>query len=184
MSANKKAATERLNEIVEKYPGTDAAEDAKELLAGREPKPRVPKPAKRLDSQSSSEHLANRNPPPAKAGAKSTPRATVRSSKLVDFVSPTSGQKMQMVIVTLKNTGSRPIRAVDADITSRDSSGKIVTTTNYCIFAKSDSSPGIAPGSTWTTPKGEGYILQDFGRGPRSMTVEVRITEVLEHSGI
>jgi len=178
MLANKKAANERLKEIVEKYPGTEAAEDANELLAGREPKPRVPKAENRLNSLSSAEHSANRQP----QAADGTPRATVLSSKLVDFVSPANGKKMQMVIVSLKNTGSTPIRTVVADITPRDSSGKVMNTTTYTVFAEFDSSPGIAPGRTWTTPKGEGFILPGYGIGTRAKSVEVRITEVLEHA--
>lgn len=108
--------------------------------------------------------------------------ATVQNAKLVDFVSPANGRTMQMVIVTLKNTGSTPIRVVDAEITSRDSSGKVVETHNYTIFAKSDSSPGIAPGSTWTTRKGEGFILPGNGV-EKSKSVKVKITTVMEHSG-
>lgn len=110
-------------------------------------------------------------------------KVAVISSKLVNFVSPANGKKMQMVIVTLKNTDSSPIRVVDADITSYDSSGAIVGTNNYTIFAESDSSPGIAPGETWTTRKGEGFILPGFGVGTKSKTVKVEITDVQENSG-
>lgn len=170
MSGNKKVATERLKEIVEKYPDTEAAEDAKELLAGREPKPHPPR-----------EH---KHAPQSSQGVAEGTRARVLSSKLVDFVSPTNGRKMQMVIVTLKNTGSTPVRGVQATIISRDASGKIVTRENFSIFAEFDSSPGIAPGQTWTTPKGEGYILPNYGVGTRAKKAEVRITEVLEHAGM
>lgn len=127
-----------------------------------------------------SEHETN---PAAEVTARSTLRATVRSSKLVDFVSPGSGQKMQMMIVTLKNTGSTPIRAVDADITWRDSSGNVLGTHNYTIFAESNSAPGIVPGSTWTTRKGEGFTIPyGAGIGEKAKSVKVEITKVLEFS--
>lgn len=125
---------------------------------------------------------ANRRQKVSGKGSTGNSRVTVISSKLVDFVSPSNGEKMQMVIVTLKNTDSSPIRVVDAEITSYDSSGAIVGTNNYTIFAESDSSPGIAPGRTWTTRKGEGFILPGVGR--RSKTVKVNITDVQENSGI
>ncbi len=114
-----------------------------------------------------------------------TTKAIVGSSKLVDFVSPANGKKMLMMIVTLKNTGSTPIRVVDADITWRDSSGNVLGTHNYTIFAEFDSAPGIAPGSSWTTRKGEGFTIPyGPGIGEKAKSVKVQITKVLEHSGL
>lgn len=171
MSGNKKAADERLRQIIAMYAGTDAADDAKELLAGRAPKPRERQT--QTDRSGSSQRQAD------DSRADSALRVQVVSNKLVDFVSPTNGQKLQMLMVTLKNTGSTPIRVVDADITARDSSGKIVCTTNYTIFAEFDSSSGLAPGRTWTTRKGEGFILQ---WGAKATKADVRITNVREHA--
>lgn len=125
-------------------------------------------------------------PLPANAAARPAITAIIRSSKLVDFVSPTNGQKFQMLMVTLKNTGSTHVRVVDADITWRDSSGNVLGSHNYTIFAEFDSSPGIAPGGTWTTRKGEGFLIPGYGvgDGARAKSVKVEITKVLEHSGI
>jgi len=116
-----------------------------------------------------------------------TMTATVRGSRLVDFVSPTNANKMQMLKVTLKNTGSTAIRVVDADITWRDESGNILGTHNYTIFAVSDSAPGIQPGKTWTNPKGEGFLLPIFtddGAATKAKSVDVKITKLLEYAEI
>ena len=113
---------------------------------------------------------------------------TVRSRKLVNFVSPANGRTMQMLMVTLKNSGSTPIRVVDADITWRDASGTIIGTRNYTIFAESDSSPGISPGNSWTTRKGDGFLLLNpvglDGTTAKAKSVKVEITKVLERSGM
>jgi len=113
---------------------------------------------------------------------------TVRSRKLVDFVSPANGKTMQMLMVTLKNSGSTSIRVVDADITWRDASGTIIGTRNYTIFAESDSSPGISPGNSWTTRKGDGFLLLNpvglDGTTAKAKSVKVEITKVLERSGM
>ena len=116
-----------------------------------------------------------------------TTTATVQNSRLTSFVSPANGKKMQMVMVTWKNTGSTPIRVVDAEIVHRDSSNAVLGTHNYTIFSASDTSPGVAPGETYSTPAGEGFLLPGFRGLPNykeSKTVRVRITAVLEHSGI
>lgn len=108
---------------------------------------------------------------------------TVRSSKLVDFVSPATGQKMLLMIVTLKNNGSTPVRVVDADITWSDAAGNVIGMHNYTIYAASDSAPGIIPGGTWTTRKGEGFIIAyGPGIGEKATTVKVKITKASEHS--
>lgn len=121
--------------------------------------------------------------PASKDRAPSANTVTVRSSKLVDFVSPATGQKMLMLIVTLKNNGTTPVRVVDADITWSDSAGNVIDTRNYTICAEFDSQPGIAPGGTWTTRKGEGFIIAyGPGIGEKAKTVKVKITKVREHS--
>ena len=88
-----------------------------------------------------------------------------------------------MLIVTLKNNGTTPVRVVDADITWSDSAGNVIDTRNYTICAEFDSQSGIAPGGTWTTRKGEGFIIAyGPGIGEKAKTVKVKITKVREHS--
>ncbi len=110
---------------------------------------------------------------------------TVRSSKLVDFVSPATGQKMLMMMVTLKNNGSTPVRVVEADITWSDAAGNVIEMRNYTIYAEFDSAPGIVPGGTWKTQKGEGFIIPyGPGIGEKAKSVKVEITKVLERSDL
>ncbi len=126
---------------------------------------------------------ASRNRSSTRSASENSLKAIVVSSRLGYFLSPEYGRNVQIVIVTLKNTGSRPIRVVDADLIYRDASGES-RTHNYTIFAASDSEPGIAPGRTWTTPKGEGVIPLAHGFGEKLKSVKVQITQVLEDSGI
>ena len=109
----------------------------------------------------------------------------VRSSSLVDFVSPATGKKMLMMIVMLKNNGSTPVRVVDADITWSDAAGNVIRMQNYTIYAEFDSAPGIVPGGTWKTRKGEGFIIPyGPGIGEKAKSVKVEITKVLERSDL
>ncbi len=113
------------------------------------------------------------------------PQAIVVRNQLVGFISPENGQRMQMLSVTLKNTGLTPIRSVDARITYFDFSDKIIGTHKYSVYAKFDNEPGILPGHFWTTPKGEGIIPQAFvGFEKRLKSARVNITEVSEKSGM
>ncbi len=116
-----------------------------------------------------------------------TTRARVLSSEPVSFISPGNGKRMQQVHVTWENTGTTPIRVVDADIISRDSVGNILERHNYTIYAEFDHSPGVRPGEIYTTPAGEGFILSGYRGLPgytEAQTVDVRITNVLEKSGM
>lgn len=65
-----------------------------------------------------------------------------------------------MLSVDWKNTGSAPVRVVHADIKAFDASGNMVySAPDYTIYVTSDQAPGIAPGTTYTEPNGEGHIL-------------------------
>lgn len=120
--------------------------------------------------------------------ASGTTSAAVRNSELQWFRNQGNGKEMQMLIVILENTGSTPVRVVDADITARDSAGRILGQWNYTLYAAFDMQPGIPPGSTNTTPAGEGFFLPIGYPGlpgyVEAKTVDVRITSVLEHSGM
>jgi len=107
------------------------------------------------------------------------PAAVVVRARLVPF-SRAQSVGTQMVLVDWRNTGTTTIRAVDADIITFDARGRRLESgaKNKPIYAVSDSSPGIAPGETYTEPNGEGFILApDFTRAAR---VRVKITEVVE----
>lgn len=104
--------------------------------------------------------------------------AVVVNSRLVPFTTA-QGQQAQMVLVDWRNTGSTPIRVVHADIVPYDSSGNKLDSgaPDYTIYAVSSSSSGIAPGSTYSEPDGEGFVVVSSSPAAR---VEVQITRVAE----
>ena len=108
--------------------------------------------------------------------------AEVLRSRLVPFDSPNSKWPMQMVITTWRNTGHGPIRDVEARFKFRDRNKQILAIRDYTLYAAYDDEPGIQPGKSYTTPKGEGYIFFDPLEKPHS--VDVEILSVSEHSGL
>lgn len=87
-----------------------------------------------------------------------------------------------MVITTWKNTGDTPVRAIDATFTFRDKNKKVIGSYEYTLYAVFDSQPGVLPGSTYTTPTGEGFLFPS--PNVKAATVEVSITRVQERSGM
>ena len=99
--------------------------------------------------------------------------------RLVPFKTP-NGARTQKVLVDWKNTGTTTIRAVDADIVPYDKKGNRLEsgTSDYTIYAVSDSSPGVAPGDIYKQTKDEGFVLIP---GPAmAARVEIKVTEAVE----
>jgi len=91
--------------------------------------------------------------------------------------------KAQKVVPTWKNTGTKAIRFVDADITTYDSNGMELQSgaKNYTIYATSDSKAGVAPGKTHVTPKDAGFVL--LPSTPKATKAEIHIIRVGENAG-
>lgn len=98
------------------------------------------------------------------------------------------GLNTKTVLVDWKNIGAATVRAVDANIILFDARGRKIDirgrgdafyVRDYAIYAVSDSSPGIAPGETYTEPSDRGFIVEpDDAEIARRVRVE--ITEVVE----
>ena len=116
-------------------------------------------------------------PPNAVSGS-----AEVTSSRLVPFKSSASKYPLQMVMTTWKNTEMTPIRAIEAEFTFRDKNNRVIETVEYTLYAASDSDAGVAPGETYTTPRGEGFVF--INPTVKAESVEVRILSVSDRSGI
>jgi hypothetical protein len=128
--------------------------------------------ADRLDRQGRTS-----TPPEAASGS-----AEVTSSRLVPFKSSASKFPLQRVITTWKNTGTTPIRAIEAEFTFRDKNNRVIETVEYTLYAASDSEAGVAPGQTYTTPRDEGFKF--INPLIKAESVEVRILSVSDRSGI
>jgi hypothetical protein len=102
-------------------------------------------------------------------------------ARLVDFQTP-NGIRTKMVLVDWKNDGSRPVRAVDANITLLDARRRELEggRRNQPIFAVADSSPGIAPGEIYREPNDRGFILDQF-TAKEASGVRVEIVGAVEN---
>jgi len=122
----------------------------------------------------------DRHKPPAN----SRTSAVVLEARVVPFQSPTPNVgRIQEVITTWKNTGTTPIRAIEAKFTFRNAAQQIIGTNDYTLYAEFDSAPGVLPGATYTTPAGQGFKFSPKLRG-EAASVDVTIKSVKEHSGI
>lgn len=85
-----------------------------------------------------------------------------------------------MIYVDWKNTGSRPVRVVDAKINAFDAAGnavEVMPVRDYTIYAVFNDRPGITPGETYIEPQGEGFVApKPTGGMPTRATA--RITKV------
>lgn len=90
-----------------------------------------------------------------------------------------AGDDTQIVGVDWKNTGNRPVRAVHANIKAFDAQGReLYSAPNYTIYAVFNDRPGVAPGETYTKPKGEGHVLPPLLPRPATrVTVEITKAE-------
>ena len=115
----------------------------------------------------------------SKGVQKKTCSAEVGNARLVPFKTA-DGKKTQAVLVDWKNTGNNIIRSVNADITVYDANGNIIgvsSAKDKCIYACSNSEPGVAPGVTYKADiKNDGFILPPASGVPRARTVKVVIT--------
>ena len=87
-----------------------------------------------------------------------------------------------MVCVDWKNTGTRTVRAVDAKLIGYDIQDKeveILSLPDYTIYAVFSDSNGIAPGETYTVPKGRGFIVLE-NRERKPIRATATITKVDE----
>jgi hypothetical protein len=102
-------------------------------------------------------------------------------AKLVDFQTP-DGIRTKMVLVDWKNDGSRPVRAVDANITLLDARGRELEggRKSQPIFAVADSSPGIAPGEIYREPADRGFIVDQF-TAKEARRVRVELVRAVEN---
>jgi hypothetical protein len=83
-----------------------------------------------------------------------------------------------MVYVDWKNTGTRPVRSVRATITALDAKGKEVYSTEAVIYETSKDLPGVAPGTTYTEPKGKGQLVpKEPGKVPAKATVTITMVQ-------
>lgn len=134
-----------------------------------------------VESSSDIDRLLRPEPGPQPRGS-----AEILRVRLIPWTNP-DGRALQMVLVDWKNTGSTPIRIVKADITPYDASGTPIGNgaAGYPIFAAPDATPGIAPGAPYEEADDDGFVLVNApGLWPRASTVDVRITEVREESGM
>jgi hypothetical protein len=108
--------------------------------------------------------------------------AEIVKVRIVPFTTA-QGRKAQKVVPTWKNTGTKTIRFVDADITTYDSNGMELQSgaKNYTIYATSDSKAGVAPGKTHVTLKDAGFVL--LPGTPKATKAEIRIIRVGENAG-
>ncbi|TWT46954.1 hypothetical protein KOR42_42980 [Thalassoglobus neptunius] len=72
-----------------------------------------------------------------------------------------------------KNVGEHSIRAIDVRYTFRDANGQSIEIQEHRPYVAKLGTPGIPPGQTEVTPKGEGFTLASFDRFPKSVDVEV-----------
>lgn len=105
---------------------------------------------------------------------------SIISSDLDSFRNP-DGKRFQEVISTWTNTGSTPIRVLDADIVTYTRDGTPITSVNYTIYDASDDEAGIAPGEIYTDPYGHGFKLPVIST---AVSVDVTATRALEYSGM
>lgn len=102
-----------------------------------------------------------------------TVSAEIVSSRLVSFKSNATKLPLQRVKTTWKNTGTLPIRVIEARFTFRDERKQVINTTDYTLYAASSSDAGVPPGRTYSTPKDEGFVF--INPTVRADSVEVTI---------
>jgi hypothetical protein len=103
--------------------------------------------------------------------------AEITSVKIVDETSP-SGKRIRVVKVAWKNTGKKPIRALDGNFFIKDNTGTLPAKFEYSIYACSNLEPGIKPGEDFVLTSG-GFVLPD---GCTATEAKVEITNAQEQS--
>ncbi len=140
-----------------------------------------PSPISQPESSSNSTDFVPQRPAPKKSNTpevSSKVEVTKMAVRIVPWKSAANGKRMQMVMVTWKNTGTVPIALVEAEITAFNAQGETLSSSvaEYTIYAAEKVADRIQPGKTYTDPEGEGFILIPDLDGVLAKTVEVRIT--------
>ena len=119
------------------------------------------------------------SPPPASTARVSSAevvRTELRPMRMAN------GAESKSIVVTWRNTGETPIRAVHADMRVFNSDGELtglgVGAKDYAIYAVSEANPGVAPGNTHSEENG--FVLPI---GTNATTAEATITRVTEEAG-
>ncbi|XZE20319.1 hypothetical protein SH449x_000187 [Pirellulaceae bacterium SH449] len=103
--------------------------------------------------------------------------AEIKDVKIVTETSPT-GKRIRVVKVAWKNTGTKPIRALDGNFFINDNTGTLPAKFEYSIFACSNLEPGVKPGEDFVLATG-GFVLPEGCTADRA---KVEITNVQEQS--
>jgi hypothetical protein len=129
----------------------------------------------------SGDKSSERNKPDG--GAQSDAGGSVEIVKVrVEPFRSATGFDTVMIYVDWKNTGSRPVRVVDAKITAFDAAGneiEVMPVADYTIYAVFNDRPGVAPGETYIEPQGEGFIAPKTP-GVMPTRASAKITKVSE----
>lgn len=112
---------------------------------------------------------SNDSPPQQPAPVTS---AKILRAKLVPFRSPTTGRTIQRVVTTWKNTGTTPVRVIEARFIFYDAAGRVLESHDYTLYASFGA--GVPPGATYATPAGEGFIYPGLERAARVEVVICR----------
>lgn len=104
--------------------------------------------------------------------------AKIINARLVPPRSPATGRLMQRVVTTWKNTGTTPVRVIEARFIFRDAAGRVLDTHDYTLYASFGDS--VPPGATYTTPAGDGFLYPGL---KRAAGVEITIRSVKLSAG-
>lgn len=120
----------------------------------------------------------------AGCGGGGTPAAQKTNARVEAWTNP-QGQRQQMVYVDWKNTGSTPIRFVVADLSFYNASGSIVGGFGKCVvYSVTTSEAGIAAGTTYVEPQGQGYAIElPSGAPVASAQADIKTVQEFAPSG-